>query len=158
MVLASFHTSPTVRLPQLLTILSFLAGCSAGEDHQRDSGPPPEAGYVVIKQGTVPLYVELAGRTAYALSLLVVFLCLAALYESWSIPFAVAMRSPRMVRGSQLISPQRCGSSASSTHTGAWSLAFSHPRTLESTWASTSLSASCGLRSRWSMRRPASRP
>jgi multidrug efflux pump len=30
----------------------------------------------------------------YALSLLVVFLCLAALYESWSIPFSVMLVVP----------------------------------------------------------------
>ena len=30
----------------------------------------------------------------YALSLLVVFLCLAALYESWSVPFAVMLVVP----------------------------------------------------------------
>jgi multidrug efflux pump len=35
----------------------------------------------------------------YALSVLVVFLCLAALYESWSIPFAVMMVIPLGVLG-----------------------------------------------------------
>src|SRR6218665_2332928 len=35
----------------------------------------------------------------YALSLLVVFLCLAALYESWSVPFAVMMVVPLGVLG-----------------------------------------------------------
>jgi multidrug efflux pump subunit AcrB len=33
-------------------------------------------------------------RPLYAISLLVVFLCLAALYESWSIPFAVILIIP----------------------------------------------------------------
>jgi len=40
---------------------------------------------------------ELSGNQAaplYALSILVVFLCLAALYESWSIPFAVILSVP----------------------------------------------------------------
>jgi multidrug efflux pump len=40
---------------------------------------------------------ELSGNQAaplYALSVLVVFLCLAALYESWSIPFAVILAVP----------------------------------------------------------------
>ncbi|MGV8314811.1 efflux RND transporter permease subunit, partial [Pseudomonas aeruginosa] len=35
----------------------------------------------------------------YALSLLVVFLCLAALYESWSIPFSVMLVVPLGVIG-----------------------------------------------------------
>lgn len=35
----------------------------------------------------------------YAISLLVVFLCLAALYESWSIPFAVMLSVPVGVVG-----------------------------------------------------------
>jgi multidrug efflux pump len=38
----------------------------------------------------------------YAISLVVVFLCLAALYESWSIPFAVMMVVPMGVVGSLL--------------------------------------------------------
>ncbi len=38
----------------------------------------------------------------YAISLLVVFLCLAALYESWSIPFAVMLVVPMGVVGSLL--------------------------------------------------------
>ena len=38
----------------------------------------------------------------YALSLLVVFLCLAALYESWSIPFAVMLVVPLGVMGTVL--------------------------------------------------------
>jgi len=38
--------------------------------------------------------------TLYAISLLVVFLCLAALYESWSIPFAVMLVVPLGVIGS----------------------------------------------------------
>ncbi|WP_019673096.1 efflux RND transporter permease subunit [Psychrobacter lutiphocae] len=38
----------------------------------------------------------------YALSILVVFLCLAALYESWSIPFAVILVAPLGVLGAAL--------------------------------------------------------
>ncbi|WP_279751533.1 efflux RND transporter permease subunit, partial [Staphylococcus aureus] len=37
--------------------------------------------------------------TVYALSLLIVFLCLAALYESWSIPIAVLLVVPLGVLG-----------------------------------------------------------
>src|SRR5690606_10734078 len=40
----------------------------------------------------------------YALSLIVVFLCLAALYESWSIPFAVMLVVPLGVIGAVLFS------------------------------------------------------
>ena len=40
-----------------------------------------------------------AAAPLYALSLLVVFLCLAALYESWSIPIAVIMSVPTGVLG-----------------------------------------------------------
>jgi hypothetical protein len=47
--------------------------------------------------------------------------------------------------------------SATSTHVGAWSLVFSIARTSRSTPAVFSRGASSGLRSRWSMRRPALR-
>jgi len=43
----------------------------------------------------------------YALSILVVFLCLAALYESWSIPFAVIMVIPLGVLGAVLAATLR---------------------------------------------------
>jgi multidrug efflux pump len=43
----------------------------------------------------------------YALSLLVVFLCLAALYESWSIPFAVMLVVPLGVLGALLAATGR---------------------------------------------------
>jgi multidrug efflux pump len=43
----------------------------------------------------------------YALSLLVVFLCLAALYESWSVPFAVMMVVPLGVLGALLAATGR---------------------------------------------------
>jgi len=43
----------------------------------------------------------------YALSLLVVFLCLAALYESWSIPFAVMLVVPLGVLGAVLAATGR---------------------------------------------------
>jgi len=60
---------------------------------------PPGIGY----QWTGLSYEErLAGSQApalYAISILVVFLCLAALYESWSIPFAVMLVVPLGVLG-----------------------------------------------------------
>jgi len=43
----------------------------------------------------------------YALSLLVVFLCLAALYESWSVPFAVMLVVPLGVLGAVLAATGR---------------------------------------------------
>jgi multidrug efflux pump len=43
-----------------------------------------------------------AGPALYALSLLVVFLCLAALYESWSVPFSVMLVVPLGVIGALL--------------------------------------------------------
>ncbi|MBE0739223.1 efflux RND transporter permease subunit, partial [Escherichia coli] len=43
----------------------------------------------------------------YALSLLVVFLCLAALYESWSIPFSVMLVVPLGVIGALLATSMR---------------------------------------------------
>jgi hypothetical protein len=51
----------------------------------------------------------------------------------------------------------RCAPSESSIQTGAWSLAFSQPRTSRSTPAPVKRGATDGLRSRWSRRRPASR-
>ncbi|TWH64208.1 multidrug efflux pump [Azomonas agilis] len=60
---------------------------------------PPGIGY----SWTAVSYEEqMSGNLApalYALSLLVVFLCLAALYESWSIPFAVMLVVPLGVLG-----------------------------------------------------------
>ncbi|MCA3821960.1 MAG: efflux RND transporter permease subunit, partial [Burkholderia sp.] len=43
----------------------------------------------------------------YAISILVVFLCLAALYESWSIPFSVIMVVPLGVIGALLAATMR---------------------------------------------------
>lgn len=52
-------------LPRAFALTMFLpialAGCKAKEDR---TPPPPEAGFVVMKNETVPLVVELAGRTA----------------------------------------------------------------------------------------------
>jgi multidrug efflux pump len=50
-----------------------------------------------------------SGQTAslYGISILVIFLCLAALYESWSIPFAVIMIIPLGVFGAVLAATMR---------------------------------------------------
>jgi len=45
-----------------LALALMLAGCAAKAD--RGAPPPPEAGYVVMRAETVPLEVELAGRTS----------------------------------------------------------------------------------------------
>jgi multidrug efflux pump len=51
----------------------------------------------------------------FAVSLLVVFLCLAALYESWSIPFAVMLVVPLGIFGSVLaVSCAACPTTCSS--------------------------------------------
>ncbi|WP_454851281.1 efflux RND transporter permease subunit [Rhizobium binxianense] len=58
-------------------------------------------GYSVAWQG-ISYQERLSGSQApmlYAISVLVVFLCLAALYESWSIPFSVIMAVPVGVLG-----------------------------------------------------------
>ncbi|PYB70483.1 efflux RND transporter permease subunit [Rhizobium wuzhouense] len=60
-----------------------------------------EGGYTVAWQG-ISYQERLSGSQApllYALSVLIVFLCLAALYESWSIPFSVIMAVPVGVLG-----------------------------------------------------------
>ncbi|MGO7668341.1 efflux RND transporter permease subunit, partial [Rhizobium ruizarguesonis] len=58
-------------------------------------------GYTVAWQGSA--YQErLSGAQApmlYAISVRVVFLCLAALYESWAIPFSVSMAVPVGILG-----------------------------------------------------------
>lgn len=59
------------------------------------------SGYTVAWQG-ISYQERLSGSQApmlYALSVLIVFLCLAALYESWSIPFSVIMAVPVGVLG-----------------------------------------------------------
>ncbi|MFX7029337.1 efflux RND transporter permease subunit, partial [Acinetobacter baumannii] len=49
---------------------------------------------------------RLSGNQApmlYAISILFVFLCLAALYESWSVPFAVILAVPLGIVGTVLL-------------------------------------------------------
>lgn len=48
--------------PFALALVLLLAGCG-GKKPEKDMSPP-EAGYVVVKTQTVPLFIELAGRTA----------------------------------------------------------------------------------------------
>jgi membrane fusion protein (multidrug efflux system) len=44
--------------------LAVLSGCSGSEGTQKAAAPVPEAGYVVLKAESVPLVIELAGRTS----------------------------------------------------------------------------------------------
>ncbi|WP_429940993.1 efflux RND transporter permease subunit [Agrobacterium vitis] len=60
-----------------------------------------DGGYTVAWQG-ISYQERLSGSQApllYALSVLIVFLCLSALYESWSIPFSVIMAVPIGILG-----------------------------------------------------------
>ncbi len=54
----------------------------------------------------------------YAISLLVVFLCLAALYESWSIPVSVMLVVPLGVLGAVLAAS--CCAACRTTCTSRW--------------------------------------
>ena len=61
-----------------------------------------------------------SGGRSMALSLVVVFLFLAALYESWAVPFAVLLAMPFGVLGA-LIARRLGGSTTTSTPRSAWS-------------------------------------
>ncbi|SIR20983.1 multidrug efflux pump [Rhizobium sp. RU35A] len=79
------------------------AGVSSGTamDTMEQLTRQMDGGYTVAWQG-ISYQERLSGSQApllYALSVLVVFLCLAALYESWSIPFSVIMAVPVGVLG-----------------------------------------------------------
>ncbi len=63
---------------------------------------PPGIGYEWTKMSLEESQSGSQAPLLYALSLLVVFLCLAALYESWSIPFAVMLVVPLGVIGALL--------------------------------------------------------
>lgn len=79
------------------------AGVSSGTamDTMEQLTADMDGGYTVAWQG-ISYQERLSGSQApllYALSVLIVFLCLAALYESWSIPFSVIMAVPVGVLG-----------------------------------------------------------
>ncbi|SJZ49075.1 efflux RND transporter permease subunit [Consotaella salsifontis] len=81
-------------------------GTSSGEamDRMAELVSQMDGGYSVSWVG-LSYQEKLAGSQAtmlYAISLLVVFLCLAALYESWSIPFSVILAVPVGVFGALL--------------------------------------------------------
>ncbi|PHM71610.1 efflux RND transporter permease subunit [Xenorhabdus kozodoii] len=93
-------------LPSMEIVGEAAPGQSTGEAmalmEQLVSQLPPGIGY----DWTGMSYQErLSGNQApalYALSLIVVFLCLAALYESWSVPFSVMLVVPLGVLGALL--------------------------------------------------------
>jgi membrane fusion protein (multidrug efflux system) len=57
----AFRAAP---LQPAAAIVALLALASCGKKHEKPTPPPPEAGYVVVAVQTVPLEIELAGRTA----------------------------------------------------------------------------------------------
>ncbi len=81
-----------------------------GRQFRRRHGPHDRTGgglagrlYVVLGWAVLPGTAGgFAGDTAVCVSLLVVFLCLAALYESWSIPFSILFAVPVGVFGALL--------------------------------------------------------
>ncbi|WP_151718448.1 efflux RND transporter permease subunit [Gemmobacter serpentinus] len=85
---------------------SPLAGVSTGAamDEMEAQVAALEGGYGVAWTG-ISYQERLSGNQApmlFALSALVVFLCLAALYESWSVPFAVMLSVPVGILGAML--------------------------------------------------------
>ncbi|MBI3285747.1 MAG: efflux RND transporter permease subunit [Burkholderiales bacterium] len=93
-------------MPALKIAGAAAAGKSSGEAMQAMqelmAQLPPGFGYEFSGQSYEE---QLSGSQApalFALSLLVVFLCLAALYESWAIPFAVILVVPLGVLGALL--------------------------------------------------------
>lgn len=77
---------------------SAASGVSSGDamDEMAKLVSQLDGGYTVAWEG-ISYQEQLSGSQApflYAVSVLVVFLCLAALYESWSVPFSVIMAVP----------------------------------------------------------------
>ncbi len=72
-------------------------------------GELPEGNYDYAWNGISAEEAESAGQTTqlYVLSLIFIFLCLAALYESWSIPIAVLLAAPIGVLGAALLTGMR---------------------------------------------------
>lgn len=98
-------------LPSMEIVGEAASGKSTGDAmalmEQLASQLPPGIGY----DWTGMSYQErLSGNQApalYALSLIVVFLCLAALYESWSVPFSVMLVVPLGIIGALLATSMR---------------------------------------------------
>jgi multidrug efflux pump len=86
-------------------------GVSSGDCHGRHrEDHQAAAGGHRLRMDGLSFQERLSGSQApllYAISLLVVFLCLAALYESWSIPFSVMLVVPLGVLGAVLAATLR---------------------------------------------------
>ncbi len=81
------------------------AGGSSGDAMDRIAEIAAKLPGVSIAWSSISYQEKLSGGQApilYALSLIVIFLCLAALYESWSIPFAVMLVIPLGLLGTVL--------------------------------------------------------
>ncbi len=118
---ASFTTGQWTTRPQQLSRFdgtsslelqgSATSGTSSGDAMNRMEALVAEAapGFSVSWSG-LSYEEKAAGSNAmalYALSLLVVFLCLAALYESWSVPLAVLLAVPLGILGTALATSMR---------------------------------------------------
>jgi multidrug efflux pump len=90
---------------------SAVAGTSSGTTMERMEALVKEAaGSFGVAWSGLSYEEKLAGSNAaplYVLSLLVVFLCLAALYESWSVPLAVLLVVPLGILGTVLATALR---------------------------------------------------
>ncbi|WP_375449848.1 efflux RND transporter permease subunit [uncultured Devosia sp.] len=99
--LARFNSTPSVSMSG-----NNAPGVSSGAamDKMEELVAGMDGGYGVAWEG-LSYQERLSGSQAillYAVSILVVFLCLAALYESWSIPFSVILALPVGVAGALL--------------------------------------------------------
>lgn len=54
---------PRVRLGAFCVAMALLAGCSGSDDEGGGNRPAPQVGYVVVQPGSVPVPIELGGRT-----------------------------------------------------------------------------------------------
>ena len=104
--LVRFNGSPRVEIPARPR-----PGCRSGDAmaamEELDRKLPPGIGYEWIGHLLRGARSGSQAPALYALSLLVVFLCLAALYESWSVPFAVMLVVPLGVLGAVLAATGR---------------------------------------------------
>jgi multidrug efflux pump len=99
-VLTRFNGSPSFEIQG-----QAAAGKSSGEAMDRIAELASKLGGVSVAWAGISYQEQLSGGQApilYGLSLLVVFLCLAALYESWSIPLAVMLVMPLGLVGAAL--------------------------------------------------------
>jgi multidrug efflux pump len=112
---SSFATTDWAQAPSTLSRFNGLPsyefqgqaaeGKSSGDAMERIAALAAREPGVSVEWSGLSYQERLSGGQApflYAISLLVVFLCLAALYESWSIPFSVLMVMPLGLLGAAL--------------------------------------------------------